>query len=104
MMNVCPKLMGFNQDIFAIQGDQNPLNHWVYELRGDVNPFAYRMNHWIRHYDGVNVLLQNRAEVGSHYVPEIYNAGNPRRDYPSEVSPGHYHHNWRFNNIYETKN
>ena len=64
MMNVCPQLRGFNDDIFAIQGDQNPLNHWVYELKDDVNPYAHRLSHWLRHYDGVHVLLQNREEVG----------------------------------------
>ena len=60
MMNVCPKLQGFGEDIFSVQGDENPLNHWVYEREEEINPFAWRMAHFLKNYDGLHVLLQNR--------------------------------------------
>lgn len=60
MMNVCPQLHGFGDDIFAIQGDENPQNHWVYELEDEINPYASKMANFMRHYDGVHVLLKNR--------------------------------------------
>ena len=59
-MKVCPQSRGYDEDIFAIQGDENPMNHWVYELNDEVNPYAYRLAHWLKNYDGVHVLLQNR--------------------------------------------
>jgi hypothetical protein len=36
------------------------LDHWVYELESDINPYAYRLSNFIRHYDGVHVLLKSR--------------------------------------------
>ena len=60
MMNVCPQLHGFGDDIFAIQGDENPQNHWVYELEDEINPYASKMSKFLKHYDGVHVLLKNR--------------------------------------------
>lgn len=55
----------------------------------------------MRHYDGVHVLLKNRDEVGNFFVPDQNNARVPREDFPSDRSPAHYHHNWRFNNVYQ---
>jgi len=60
MYSVCPRLQGYNQDIFAIQGDDSPHSHWLYEREEAQNPFAYRLAEFIRHYDGVHVLLKNR--------------------------------------------
>jgi hypothetical protein len=56
---------------------------------------------FIKHYDGVHVLLKNRDEVGNHYIPDINNARTPREDFPSDRIPAHYHHNWRFSNVYQ---
>ena len=60
MMKVCPQTHGFGQDIFSIQGDENPQNHWVYELDDEVNPYARRMAHFLKNYDGVQALLKSR--------------------------------------------
>jgi len=30
MYKVCPRLEGFNQDIFSIQGDDNPLSNYSF--------------------------------------------------------------------------
>ena len=68
----------------------------MYELQDKVNPFAYRIAEFCRHYDGVHVLLKNRAEVGEHYLPSLNNETVARPDFANAVSPGHYHHNWRF--------
>lgn len=55
----------------------------------------------MRHYDGVHVLLKSRDEVGSHFIPDINNARTPKEDFPSDRTPAHYYHNWRFNNVYQ---
>lgn len=60
MMNVCTQLKGFGEDIFSIQGDENPLNHWFYEYEEQASAFAYKFMQFLRHYDGVHVLLKNR--------------------------------------------
>lgn len=60
MMNVCPKLKGFNEDIFSVQGDESVQNHWIYDREDDINPYAHRIAHFLRHYDGVHTLLQSR--------------------------------------------
>lgn len=58
------------------------------------------MAQFLKHYDGVHVLLQNRDEVGKVYIPDLHEARNPR-PVPAEITPAHYYHNWRFNNVYE---
>lgn len=103
MLKVCPQLQGFGEDIFSIQGDENPQNHWVYEREDEVNPYAWRMAHFLKNYDGVHSLLKNREEVGKYYIPDIHLSREPRDELPTDRSPGHYHHNWRFNNIYNTQ-
>lgn len=104
MMSVCPKLNGWGEDIFTVQGDENPLNHWVYELEDEVNPYAWRMKQFLKHYDGVHVLLKNRSEVGEFFVPDIANERLPREDFPTDRTPAHYYHNWRFRNPYKADN
>lgn len=32
MLKICPRVTGFGHDIFMIQGDENPLNHWIYDF------------------------------------------------------------------------
>lgn len=58
------------------------------------------MRQFLMHYDGVQLLLKNREEVGGVTIPDIANARMPRDDYPTEYQPPHYYHNWRFNNVY----
>ena len=104
MLNVCPKARGFNEDIFSIQGDEGVQNHWVYEREDEVNPYAWRVAHFLKNYDGVHNLLQNRDEVGRTYVPDIHRSRNPQDDYADDRIPAHYYHNWRFNNVYTKSN
>lgn len=70
MLKVCPHAKGFNHDIFSIQGDDGIQNHWIYERQDLINPYAWRMAHFLKHYDGVHTLLQSREEVGQKYVPD----------------------------------
>lgn len=99
-MGVCPHAKGFNQDIFSIQGDTGVQNHWIYEREEEINSFAWRMAQFLKHYDGVHVLLQNRDEVGKVYIPDHQEARTPR-PVAADIKPAHYYHNWRFNNVYE---
>lgn len=73
----------------------------MYELEGEQNPFATRISQFIKHYDGVHVLLKSRDEVGSQFIPDINNARTPREDFATDRTPAHYYHNWRFNNVYQ---
>ena len=75
-------------------------DHWVYDNEAEANPFALRVSEFIKHYDGVHVLLQNRDEVGNYYIPDINHARVERDDFAGARSPGHYHHNWRFEGKY----
>lgn len=100
MLSVCPSARGFNRDIFSLQGDTGVQNHWIYERDEDPNAFAWRVAHFLRHYDGVHTLLVNRDEVGKAYIPDMQEARTPR-PIPSDIKPAHYYHNWRFNNVYD---
>ncbi len=75
-------------------------DHWVYELEDEVNTYASRIANFARHYDGVHVLLKNREEVGSTFIPDLNLAKVERDDFPGDKQPAHYYHNWRFNNPY----
>ena len=81
---------------------ENYQGHWIYEDTEETqSAYAFRMKQFLRHYDGVHVLLKNRDEVGNATIPDIANARNPRDDFPGEYQPAHYYHNWRFNNVYK---
>ncbi|EGR30262.1 hypothetical protein IMG5_206927 [Ichthyophthirius multifiliis] len=104
MYKVCARVKGFGKDIFYIQGDENPLNHWIYEFEDSQQSVAHRFLKFITAYDGVHNLLQDRSEVGKYCIPDrkhsrthISQASHVYGDY----TPAHLHHNWRFNNIYE---
>lgn len=75
-------------------------DHWMYEREEEPNPFASRIAEFVKHYDGVNVLLRNRDEVGKFYIPDINNQRVVKDDFAGDRAPAHYHHNWRFNNAY----
>jgi hypothetical protein len=100
MMTVCPQCKGYNQDIFSIGGDEGVQNHWVYEREDEVSPYAWRVANFLRHYDGVHVLLNNRDEVGKTFIPDLHLNRNPRDQIPDDRTPAHYYHNWRFKNVY----
>ena len=73
----------------------------MYESQEEHNPYAYRLAEFIKHYDGVHILLKNRDEVGNFFIPDNPHTRIPREDFASDRTPAHYHHNWRFNNAYQ---
>jgi pimeloyl-ACP methyl ester carboxylesterase len=98
---VCIKNKGFGNDIIALQGDDNPLNHWMYEQEQFQFSLARKLLHWLRHFDGVHTLLYDRSEIGKVFIPDrIYSRKDPDH-VNGDYSPAHLHHNWRFSNIYE---
>lgn len=96
MYNTCIHLRGYNQDIFSIQGDENPLNHWIYEFEDTNRDYVLKMKRFLDIYDGVHVLLNDRSEVGVEYIPDRRSREKGFRY--NDILPGHYHHNWRYNN------
>lgn len=53
------------------------------------------MAQFLRHYDGIHVLLKNREEVGQYYLRDMPNRTTPGYFYTDYV-PEHLHHNWRY--------
>lgn len=51
-------------------------------------------------YDGVNVLLKDRSEVGKYFIPALPHTKIDPDHLYSESTPSHVHHNWRFSDIY----
>lgn len=102
MYKVCARVKGFGHDIFYLQGDENPLNHWIYDFENYATTTASKLNKFLNSYDGVHILLKDRTEIGNFLVPDRKNSRthNPNHVY-DDYSPAHLHHNWRFNNIYE---
>ena len=104
---VCAHAKSMGTEIFAIQGDDNIQNHWMYEHEEisqttQSKLLRYRsFNRFIRMYDGVHVLLKDRSEVGKFFIPAVpYSKVDPDHLY-GESSPAHSHHNWRYSNIQE---
>lgn len=53
-------------------------------------------------FDGVHVLLKDRTEIGKFFIPDLKNSRDVDGEYIySDYTPAHYHHNWRFSDIYE---
>lgn len=102
MYKVCARVKGFGHDIFTIQGDENPLNHWVYDFENEARVTASKLNKFLTSYDGVHVLLKDRTEVGKFFISDrkFSRTHDPKWIY-GDYTPTHLHHNWRFNNIYE---
>ena len=57
-----------------------------------------RFSRWLRHYDGVHVLLADRSEVGWYGIEERDSStlGVPG----SETVPEHLHHNYLYTDTY----
>lgn len=102
--DVFPRLNNqFPSNEFNIFGnDETPANHWPH-LSTDANDIFHlsnRMWRWLRFKDGVHVLLNDRSEVGWHYIPD-------RGSDPStgtgqgEYTPEHVHHNWKHSSKYQ---
>eukprot|EP01016_Furgasonia_blochmanni_P005459 TRINITY_DN1211_c0_g1_i1.p1 TRINITY_DN1211_c0_g1~~TRINITY_DN1211_c0_g1_i1.p1 ORF type:complete len:458 (+),score=105.78 TRINITY_DN1211_c0_g1_i1:158-1531(+) len=98
---VCLKNRGYGHDIFAIQGDEDPNNHWIYEQDLYTFPVARKLLRFLRLYDGVHTLLADRSEVGNYFIPDRINSRSQAGHVYSDYSPAHLHHNWRFSHIYE---
>jgi hypothetical protein len=59
------------------------------------------MTSWLKNYDGVNILLENRSEVGIYTIPERYSKINDNIPFSCEYTPEHVHHNWKYTNAYK---
>ena len=59
---------------------------------------------FITMYDGVHVLLQDRTDIGKYCIPDVRGSRKDSDYYYTDYSPAHYHHNWRYSNIYEEAN
>lgn len=103
--HVCSRTKGFGNDLFYIPGDENPLNHWVYDFEQSEFVTSRKILKFLTMFDGVHVLLKDRSEIGNYFIPDIKNSRKNDSDYIySDYSPAHLHHNWRYSNIYEEAN
>jgi len=59
------------------------------------------MKNFFLNFDGVNVLLANRSEVGWKAIPERNSFINNDIRFSSETIPEHLHHNWKFTDAYK---
>lgn len=98
---ICIQTQGYGLDMFGIQGDENPLNHWMYELEHYAFPLSRKFVKFLSMYDGVHILLKNRSEIGEYFIPDIPNSRRDPDHIYRDYSPAHLHHNWRFSNVYE---
>lgn len=58
------------------------------------------MNKWLKTKDGCNILLKNKSEIGTFYIPERgvdYNQATPYGEY----TPEHVHYNYLYTDAYE---
>eukprot|EP00825_Cyclidium_porcatum_P010953 TRINITY_DN15595_c0_g1_i1.p1 TRINITY_DN15595_c0_g1~~TRINITY_DN15595_c0_g1_i1.p1 ORF type:complete len:262 (+),score=40.19 TRINITY_DN15595_c0_g1_i1:178-963(+) len=94
---ICPQVKGFGHDIFYIQGDDNPLNHWIYEFPESSWVVHKKILKFLTMYDGVHVLLKDRSEIGKFFIPDIKQGRKNKQQGFTDYSPSHIHHNWRFN-------
>ena len=76
------------------------LDHWIYEIPSLRRGVAYKLFDFLRLYDGVHLLNNNRNTISSDFIPERFGADTERSQYSDTTMP-HYHHNWRYTNVYE---
>lgn len=96
MHKVCVKTRGWGKDIYSIQGDENPMNHWIYENSELSWAVGQKLSNYLALYDGVHVLLSDRNNLGREFIPDRpLTRANPDFVYTDYV-PAHHHHNWRF--------
>jgi len=101
MLKVCAKARGWGVDVIGIQGDDNPLNHWMYEREELSFPLSRKLLQFMIHKDGVHNLLHDRSEIGTHFIPDRMNSRKDPDHVYSDYAPAHLHPNWRFSNAYE---
>lgn len=96
MLKICPQNRGFLHDIFQLQGDENPLNHWMYDFPDHATVLAQKFTRFLSHKDGVHVLLYDRTEVGKVSIPDRLGSRTDPNHVYGDYIPAHYHHNWRY--------
>lgn len=96
MHKVCMKVRGYSHDIFSVQGDESPLNHWVYEHSDLSNVVGTKLENFVSMYDGVHTLLSDRYNMGKEFIPDRINTRNNSAFSYTDYVPAHNHHNWRF--------
>jgi hypothetical protein len=82
--HVMPRLQGkFNTQDFNLFGDdQSNANHWMHQSKKEEELWhlSNSMKRWLQMKDGCDVLLMNKTEAGSVFIPERgvdYNHGTP---------------------------
>lgn len=72
--SVFPRLQDrFNTTDFNLFGDdKSNANHWLHETKDQDELFhlSAQMNKWLKTKDGCNVLLKNKSEIGTFFIPE----------------------------------
>lgn len=58
-----------------------------------------RLTRWLKHKDGVHVLLTDRSEVGWYSIPEREDRSFGAK-FATEYVPEHVHHNYKFTDAY----
>lgn len=94
-----PRLDGqFGTNDFNIFGnDESPSCHWMHNSKDESELFhlSNRMWRWLKGKDGVHVLLSDRTEVGSFYIPDRGNDPS-LGTVQGEHRPEHIHHNYKY--------
>jgi len=102
--DVFPRLQGqFPSSDFNIFGnDESPSSHWIHKSSDESELFhlSNKMWRWLRNKDGTNVLLGDRSEVGSYFLPDRGNDASNGTG-KGEHIPEHVHHNYQHTHVYE---
>lgn len=72
--------------------------HYNLDREGKVTLMS-RFSNWLKHKDGVHVLLSDRSEIGWYAIPERTGI-NKDIAFATEYTPEHVHHNWKHTNVY----
>lgn len=93
-----PRLEGrFNTPEFNIFGNmERHLNHWPHKAEDPSERFQLgnRMWRWLKDKDGVNVLLNDRSELGWYYLPDRGTDASVGTG-QGEYTPEHVHYNYK---------
>lgn len=96
--DVFPRLQGQfpSGDMNIFGSDESPSCHWLHQSEDSSELFhlSNRMWRWLKNKDGVHVLLNDRNEVGSHYIPDRGTDASVGTG-QGEYTPEHVHHNYR---------
>ena len=82
------------------EGLTGPETHWLHEHKaGEPDLLRSYMARWLKNHDGVNVLLRNRTEVGSVFIPD--RGQDLKAGAGGEYIPEHVHHDYKNTDVYE---